>query len=57
MGITQNALTANLPHMLEEQSRHINELILHAKAQEARCVEATPEAEAEWVATIKERRR
>ena len=55
MGITQNALTANFPHMLEEQSRHITELILHAKAQEARCIEPTPEAEAEWVATIKEK--
>jgi len=55
MGITQNALTANFPHMLEEQSRHITELILHAKSQEARCIEATPEAEAEWVATIKEK--
>jgi len=55
MGITQNALTANFPHMLEEQSRHIAELILHAKAQEARCIEATPEAEAEWVATIKQK--
>ena len=55
MGITQNALTANFPHMLEEQSRHITELILHAKAQEARCIEATPEAEAEWVATIKQK--
>jgi cation diffusion facilitator CzcD-associated flavoprotein CzcO len=55
MGITQNALTANFPHMLEEQSRHIAELIQHAKAQEARCIEPTPEAEAEWVATIKEK--
>ena len=32
MGITQNALTANFPHMLEEQARHITELIQHAKA-------------------------
>jgi cyclohexanone monooxygenase len=55
MGITQNALTANFPHMLEEQSRHITELIQHAKAQEARCIEPTPEAEAEWVATIKQK--
>ena len=55
MGITQNALTANFPHMLEEQSRHIAELIQHAKSQEARCIEPTPEAEAEWVATIKEK--
>ena len=55
MGITQNALTANFPHMLEEQARHITELIKHAKSQEARCIEPTPEAEAEWVATIKEK--
>jgi cation diffusion facilitator CzcD-associated flavoprotein CzcO len=55
MGITQNALTANFPHMLEEQSRHIAELVRHAKSQEARCIEPTAEAEAEWVATIKEK--
>ncbi len=55
MGLTQNALTANFPHMLEEQSRHIAELIKHAKSQEARCIEPTAEAEAEWVATIKEK--
>jgi len=53
MGITQNALTANFPHMLEEQSRHIAQLIQHAKHHEARCIEPTPEAEAAWVATIK----
>jgi cation diffusion facilitator CzcD-associated flavoprotein CzcO len=53
MGITQNGLTANFPHMLEEQSRHITELIQHAKAQEARSLEPTAEAEAEWVATIR----
>jgi len=53
MGITQNALTANFPHMLDEQSRHIAQLIQQAKQNEARCIEPTPEAEAEWVATIK----
>ena len=55
MGITQNALTANFPHMLEEQSRHIAEVIQHAKANEARSLEPTPEAEAEWVETIKQK--
>ncbi len=55
MGVTQNALTANFPHMLEEQARHITELIRHAKSQEARCIEPTAEAEDEWVATIKEK--
>ncbi len=55
MGITQNGLTANFPHMLEEQARHISEVIGHTKDQEARSLEPTPEAEAEWVATIKEK--
>ena len=55
MGITQNGLTANFPHMLDEQAQHITDLIRHAKAQEARCIEPTEEAEAEWVATIKEK--
>jgi len=53
MGITQNALTANFPHMLDEQSRHIAQLVQQAKQNEARCIEPTPEAETEWVATIK----
>jgi cyclohexanone monooxygenase len=55
MGITQNGLTANFPHMLEEQAQHITELIQHAKSQEARCIEPTADAEAQWVATIKEK--
>src|SRR5579862_503176 len=42
MGITQNGLTANFPHMLEEQARHITEVIVHSKAHEARAIEPTP---------------
>ncbi len=53
MGITQNGLTANFPHMLEEQAQHIAEVIQHAKAVEARRLEPTTEAEAEWVTTIR----
>jgi cation diffusion facilitator CzcD-associated flavoprotein CzcO len=55
MGITQNGLTANFPHMLDEQAHHITELIQHTKTQEARVLEPTSEAEAEWVATIKQK--
>jgi cation diffusion facilitator CzcD-associated flavoprotein CzcO len=55
MGLTQNGLTANFPHMLEEQARHITEVIEHAKSSEARCLEPTAEAEAQWVATIREK--
>ncbi len=56
MGITQNGVTANFPHMLEEQARHITEVIQYTKEHEARSLEPTPEAEAQWVATIHEKR-
>ena len=55
MGITQNGLTANFPHMLEEQARHIADVIKRAKQMEVRSLEPTPEAEAEWVRTIREK--
>jgi len=55
MGITQNALTANFPHMLVEQAQHITELIRHAKLHEARSIEPTAEAEAEWGKTMQEK--
>ena len=55
MGITQNALTANFTHMLYEQSAHIADVVQHAKQHEARCLEPTPEAEAEWVETIQQK--
>ncbi len=52
MGITQNSVTANFPHMLADQARHITEVIQHAKRTESRVIEPTNEAEAEWVDTI-----
>src|ERR1700722_16260524 len=55
MGITQNGLTANFPHMLQEQASHIADVIQHAKLNEARALEPTPEAEAQWVQTIKDK--
>ena len=55
MGITQDGLTPNFPHMLEEQARHIAEVIRRAKQMEARSLEPTPEAEAEWVRIIREK--
>jgi cation diffusion facilitator CzcD-associated flavoprotein CzcO len=57
MGITQNGLTANFPHMLEEQARHIAEVVRHAKQMEARSLEPTAAAEAAWVGIIRERAR
>jgi cyclohexanone monooxygenase len=52
MGVTQSGFTANFPHMLDEQSRHIAYIIKQAMARQARVVEPTAEAEADWVATI-----
>ncbi len=55
MGASQNGFTANFPHMLEEQARHVTEVIQRANAIEARRIEPTSEAEAEWVATIRQK--
>jgi len=53
LGVTQNALTANFPHMLDEQVRHVAELIGSASVRQARRIEPTAEAEADWVETIR----
>jgi hypothetical protein len=53
MGVTQNAVTANFPHMLDEQANHITDLILRAAERQSRILEPTPEAEQNWVATIR----
>lgn len=55
LGITQNAITANFPHMLDEQAQHVVELIRYAKSHQARTLEPTAEAEADWVATIRKK--
>jgi len=53
LGVTQNALTANFPHMLDEQVRHVATLIGEASARQARRIEPTAEGEADWVNTIR----
>ena len=53
MGVTQTGFTANFPHMLNEQSRHIAYVVKHAMDRQARRVEPTAEAEQGWVDTIK----
>jgi cation diffusion facilitator CzcD-associated flavoprotein CzcO len=53
MGLTQNGLTSNFPHMLYEQADHIVAVLAEAGRRSAACIEPTPEAEAEWVATIR----
>jgi cyclohexanone monooxygenase len=53
MGLTQGSITANFTHTLNEQSNHIAYIIKHVLDAEATTIEATPEAEADWVDTIR----
>jgi cyclohexanone monooxygenase len=52
LGITQTGLTINFPHMLDEQTSHVAHIVAHCQKEGATYVEAAPDAEAEWVATI-----
>ena len=52
LGITQTGLTPNYPHMLDEQTSHVAHIVAHCVEEGATYVEADPDAEAEWVATI-----
>jgi cyclohexanone monooxygenase len=52
MGHTQTGFTANYPHALNEQSQHITYVIKHCLDGNQRVVEASEEAEADWVDTI-----
>jgi cyclohexanone monooxygenase len=38
--------------MLQDQARHIMEVIQHAKRSESRIIEPSPEAQAQWCETI-----
>jgi len=49
---SQSGFTANYPHMLNEQSRHLAYIISEAMDRQARTIEASEEAEAAWVQTI-----
>ena len=48
----QAGFTANFPHALNEQSKHVAYILKHAVENGVRTVEASAEAEAEWVQTI-----
>lgn len=55
LGSTQSASSVNYVHVLDEQATHVAEVIAEAGRRGARCVEPTAEAEAAWVATIREK--
>ncbi len=52
MTTQQSGQSANFQHMLDEQSRHIAYIMKEAKARKLRTLEASAEAEADWVETI-----
>jgi cation diffusion facilitator CzcD-associated flavoprotein CzcO len=52
LGAMQNANSVNFVHILQEQAEHIAAIIARADAEDARWVEPTAEAEAEWVRTV-----
>jgi len=53
MGGSQNGLAFNLTYCLDEQAEHIADVLAAAEERGATLVEPTPEAEADWVATIR----
>ena len=52
MGLTQTGLAPNLTYMLNWQAIHLSHIVQQVVARGAQVVEATPEAEAEWVHTV-----
>ena len=52
MGLTQTGLTANFTYMLEMQAKHVAQLITQVECRDAKSIEPTPEAEAEWVKIV-----
>jgi cation diffusion facilitator CzcD-associated flavoprotein CzcO len=52
LGITQTGLTVNFPLMLDEQTSHVGHTVAACLKRGATYIEADPDAEAEWVATI-----
>ena len=50
---TQSGFSVNFPHMLNEQSKHLAYIVSHCLETQVRALEVTPEAEQDWVDTIK----
>jgi cation diffusion facilitator CzcD-associated flavoprotein CzcO len=48
----QSGFTANFPHMINEQSKHIAYVLKHCADRQVRVAEASEEAENAWVQTI-----
>ena len=57
MGTAQAGFTANYPHMLDEQTRHIAHILAELQRAGARQVEVSEHAEEEWVRLVVEKAR
>jgi cyclohexanone monooxygenase len=49
---SQSGFTANFPHMMNEQSRHMAYILRECQDRQAKIVEVSAEAEAGWVDTV-----
>lgn len=54
ISISQVGVSANIPHLLDEQSKHVGYIVQQAREREVRAIDVSAEAEAEWVQTVVE---
>ena len=54
IGLAQVGLSANIPHVLDVQSRHVAYVLQHAIERGATTVDVSEQAEAEWVGRVLE---
>ncbi len=54
LGITQNTLTPNFPHMLDEQAGHVAQVVKAAAERQAAVIEVTADGEAGWQHAIRD---
>jgi cyclohexanone monooxygenase len=52
MGLSQVGASANIPHVIDVQARHIAYILKTAIERQSRLVDVTPEAEAAWVEKV-----
>lgn len=52
IALSQVGGSANIPHVLDVQSRHIADIMAHARSIQSKRFDCTPEAEAAWVQQV-----
>jgi cyclohexanone monooxygenase len=52
IGLSQVGTSANIPHVLDVQSRHVSYIVEHAREHEVSTLDVTQEAEDAWVDTV-----